>query len=46
LEADKIVALQKELASEQLTQKETNWDAETCTKAVLELKDMVNQLLA
>jgi hypothetical protein len=40
-----IATLQKELASKQLTWKEANWDAETCTKAVIELKEMVDRPL-
>jgi hypothetical protein len=37
-----IATLQKVLASKQLTWKEANWDAETCTKVVIELKEMVD----
>jgi hypothetical protein len=43
---DKITTLQKELANEQLAQKEACWDAETYTKAFVKLKDMVDRLLA
>jgi hypothetical protein len=34
------------LASEQLARRETNWDVKTYTKSVVELKYMVDQLLA
>jgi hypothetical protein len=34
------------LASEQLAWRETNWDVKTYTKSVVELKYMVDQLLA
>jgi hypothetical protein len=43
---DTIAALQKELACEQQARKEANKDAETLTKAVEELKDMLDKLLA
>jgi chromosome segregation ATPase len=44
--SDTIATLQKELANEQLAQKEANRDVETCTKAFVELREMVDRLLA
>jgi hypothetical protein len=44
--ANTITALQKKVASEQLDWKEANRDVETYTRAVVEMKDMVDRLLA
>jgi hypothetical protein len=44
--ASTIIALKKKLANKQFTRRDAHRDAEACSKAAWELKEMADQLLA